>query len=101
MAHGDPGQATALLEESLMLFRDISDDSNVAIGLMYLALAALTRGDHERVQALSEESLELLQKAQDKQHIADCLGIMASAAGARGSAKRAARLWGAAEALRK
>jgi predicted ATPase/DNA-binding SARP family transcriptional activator/DNA-binding CsgD family transcriptional regulator/Flp pilus assembly protein TadD len=100
LAHGDPGQATALLDESLALFREIGDSSNIAISLMNSALAALTQGDHKRVQVLGEESLELLQKAQDKQHIADCLEIMASAAGARGSAKSAARLWGAAEALR-
>ena len=42
----------------------------------------------------------MLQKAQDKQHIADCLEIMAGGAGAQGQAHRAARLWGAAEALR-
>jgi predicted ATPase/DNA-binding CsgD family transcriptional regulator/Flp pilus assembly protein TadD len=101
LVHGDPEQATELLEESLALFRDIGDNSNVAIGLMYSALAALTRGDHERVQALSEESLKLLQKAQDKQHVADCLEIMAGGAGAQGQAHRAARLWGAAQTLRK
>jgi DNA-binding CsgD family transcriptional regulator len=100
LAHGDPGQAKALLDESLALFREIGDSSNIAVSLMNSALATLSKGDHGRVQALCEESLKLLQKAQDTQHIADCLGIMASAAGARGSAKRAARLWGAAEALR-
>jgi non-specific serine/threonine protein kinase len=100
LVHGDPEQATELLEDSLALFRDIGDSSNVAISLMYSALAALTRGDHERVRALSEESLKLLQKAEDKQHIADCLEIMAGGAGAQGQAHRAARLWGAAEALR-
>ena len=100
LVHGEPEKATALLDESLALFREIGDSSNIAISLMISALAALTQGDHGRVQALGGETLKLLQKAQDKQHIADCLGIMASAAGARGSAKRAARLWGAAEALR-
>ena len=100
LVHGDPEQAAALLEESLALFRDIGDSLNIAIGLMHSALAALTRGDLERVQALCEESLELLQKAEDKQHIADCLEIMAGGAGAQGRAQRAARLWGAAEALR-
>ncbi len=100
LVHGDPEQATVLLEESLNLFQDIGDSSNIAIGLMYSALAALPRGDHERVKALSEESLKLLQKGEDKQHIADCLEIMAGGAGAQGQAQRAARLWGAAEALR-
>jgi predicted ATPase/DNA-binding SARP family transcriptional activator/DNA-binding CsgD family transcriptional regulator len=100
LVHGEPEKATALLDESLALFREIGDSSNIAISLMISALAALTQGDHGRVQALGAESLKLLQKAQDTQHIADCLGIMASAAGAQGSAKRAARLCGAAEALR-
>jgi predicted ATPase/DNA-binding SARP family transcriptional activator/DNA-binding CsgD family transcriptional regulator/Flp pilus assembly protein TadD len=100
LVHGDPGQATELLEESRELFRDISDSSNVAISLMYSALAALAQGDHERVQALSEESLKLLQMAEDRQHIADYLEIMAGGAGAQGRMHRAARLWGAAQALR-
>ena len=100
LVHGDTEQATVLLDESLALFRGIGDSSNIAIGLMYSALAALTRGDHERVKALSEESLKLLQKVEDKQHIADCLEIMAGGAGAQGQAQRAARLWGAAEAMR-
>jgi predicted ATPase/DNA-binding CsgD family transcriptional regulator len=100
LVHGDPEQATALLDESLALFQEIGDSSNIAISLMYSALAALTQGDHERVRALSQESLKLLQKGEDKQHIPDCLEIMAGGAGAQGQAQRAARLWGAAEAMR-
>jgi predicted ATPase/DNA-binding SARP family transcriptional activator/DNA-binding CsgD family transcriptional regulator/Flp pilus assembly protein TadD len=100
LVHGDLEQATVLLEESLALFQEIGDRSNIAISLMYSALAALIRGDHERVRALSEESLKLLQIGEDKQHIADCLEIMAGGAGAQGRAQRAARLWGAAEAMR-
>jgi DNA-binding CsgD family transcriptional regulator len=100
LVHGDTEQATVLLEESLALFRDIGDSSNIAVGLMHSALAALTRGDHERVKTLSGESLKLLQKGEDKQHIADCLEVMAGGAGAQGRAQRAARLWGAAEAMR-
>jgi predicted ATPase/DNA-binding SARP family transcriptional activator/DNA-binding CsgD family transcriptional regulator/Tfp pilus assembly protein PilF len=100
LVHGDTEQATVLLEESLELFQEIGDSSNIAIGLMYSALAALAQGDHELVKALSKESLELLQKAEDKQHIPDCLEIMAGGAGAQGRAQRAARLWGAAEAMR-
>ncbi len=100
LVHGDTEQAAVLLEEGLALFRDIGDSSNIAIGLMHSALAALIQGDHERVKSLSQESLKLLQKAEDKQHIPDCLEIMAGEAGAQGQAQRAARLWGAAEAMR-
>jgi hypothetical protein len=52
LVHGDPGQATALLDESLALFREIGDSSNIAISLMNSALAALAQGDHGRVQVL-------------------------------------------------
>ncbi|CAN5658702.1 BTAD domain-containing putative transcriptional regulator [soil metagenome] len=100
LVHDNPEQATVLLEESLALFREIGDSSNIAIGLMYSALAALTEGDHARVQPLGQESLNLLQRAEDKQHMPDCLEIMAGGAAAQGLAQRAARLWGAAEAMR-
>jgi predicted ATPase/DNA-binding SARP family transcriptional activator/DNA-binding CsgD family transcriptional regulator len=100
LVHGDPEQATGVLDESLVLFREIGDNSNIAISLMHATLAALARGDHGRVRVLGEESLELLQRAGDRQHIADCLEIMAGGAGVRDRAHRAARLWGAAEALR-
>jgi DNA-binding CsgD family transcriptional regulator/Flp pilus assembly protein TadD len=100
LVHGNSEQATVLLDESLALFRDIDDSSNIAIGLMYSALAALTKSDYERVKVLSQESLALLQKAEDRQHIPDCLEIMAGGAAAQGRAQRAARLWGAAEAMR-
>jgi DNA-binding CsgD family transcriptional regulator len=100
LVHGDPEQAMVLLEESLALFQEIGDSSNIAIGLMYSALAALIKGENERVEALGQESLDLLQKAEDKQHIADCLEILAGGAGAQGRTQRAARLWGAAEAVR-
>jgi DNA-binding CsgD family transcriptional regulator len=100
LVHGDPEQATALLEESLGLFREIGDSQNIAIGLVHAALAALAGGDHGRVRVLVEEGLELLRKAGDRQHFADCLEIMAGSAGAGGMARKAARLWGAAGALR-
>ena len=100
LVHGDPEQATALLEESLGLFREIGDGQNIAIGLMHAALAALAEGDHGRVLVLVEEGLRLLRKAGDRQHFADCLEIIAGSAGAGGMARKAARLWGAAGALR-
>jgi predicted ATPase/DNA-binding SARP family transcriptional activator/DNA-binding CsgD family transcriptional regulator len=100
LVHGDPEQAAPLLEESLDLFREIGDGQNIAIGLVHAALAALAGGDHGRVRVLVEEGLGLLRKAGDRQHFADCLEIMAGSAGAGGLARKAARLWGAAGALR-
>jgi predicted ATPase/DNA-binding SARP family transcriptional activator/DNA-binding CsgD family transcriptional regulator len=100
LLHDDPERSTALLEESLALFREVGDDLDIAICLTNLALAALLEGDHERVTGLVVEGLGLIQKAGDKQRVADCLERMAGVAGARGQAPRAARLWGAAQALR-
>lgn len=100
LVHGDTEEATVLLEESLAQFRNIGDISNIAVGLVYSALAALTQGDHERARVLCKESLELLQKSENRQLIADCLEVLAAATAAQGRAQRAARLWGAAEALR-
>ncbi len=96
----DRSRTKLIAQTYLEVIREIGDGANIAIGLMYSALAALTKGDHERVKALSEESLDLLQRAEDRQHIPDCLEIMAGGAGAQGLARRAARLWGAAEAMR-
>ena len=42
----------------------------------------------------------MLHTTGDRQHIADCLEIMAGGTGAGGGARKAARLWGAAGALR-
>jgi predicted ATPase/DNA-binding SARP family transcriptional activator/DNA-binding CsgD family transcriptional regulator len=101
LVYGDRERATALLEESLALAREIGDTLDIALSLINLALAALVRGDHISVTSLVEESLVLLRNAGDRQLIADCLERLAAAAGVQGRAQRAARLWGAAQELRK
>ena len=56
---GDPTQATALLEESLALAREVRDDLRIGQTLANLGYAALLHGDYERARALSEEAIAL------------------------------------------
>jgi DNA-binding CsgD family transcriptional regulator len=100
LVYGDPGSATLLLEEALAKAQEVRDTLLIANVLINLAFAALIQEDHKRVKALIEESFTLLQKAGDKQLVAECLEKMAAMAGAQEKSERAARLWGAAEALR-
>jgi predicted ATPase/DNA-binding SARP family transcriptional activator/DNA-binding CsgD family transcriptional regulator len=100
LVYGDHRRATALLEESLVLFRDIEDSLDVAICLTNLGLAVLARGDHRRAATLLEESLSIARKVRSDRVIIDCLEAMVGVAGMRDQDHRAARLWGAAQALR-
>lgn len=71
--------------------------------LKNLAITALTQGDHRRAAALYAECLQLAREARDQWGIALGLDGLAGAAALRGdpsSVRLAARLYGAAEALR-
>ena len=93
-------RATALFEEALAKNQEVGDARGVAISLNNLGLASLMRADHERAGTLLEESLTILREEEDKQTVVECLEAMAGVAGARRQARRAARLWGVAQALR-
>jgi non-specific serine/threonine protein kinase len=97
---GDPQRARTLFEEALAKDREVGEAQGAAVSLINLALAALTLGDHGQATGLLLESLTLLRKVENKEIVIECLEAMAGAAGAGGQAQRAARLWGAAQALR-
>jgi predicted ATPase/DNA-binding CsgD family transcriptional regulator len=124
---GDLGQAVALLEESLDVFRELgarprvterqhgegsgdepveAPELSTAIDLVagqaqeYLWLAALEGGDRERAKALLEDEIRLSWELGNKPKISYCLLGLAAVAALRKQPARAARLWGAAEALR-
>jgi non-specific serine/threonine protein kinase len=71
-----------------------------AVCLTGLGVSALELGDSERAAALYEEDLRLLRRLRDKTGTSYGLRGMACVAALRGDATRAARLWGADEALR-
>jgi tetratricopeptide (TPR) repeat protein len=110
LRQGDYGDAIELLEESLTLRRETSDKWGIAASFGTLAWVALRQGDLKKATTLLAESLHLRRELEDVGGIAWCLEKLAEialTAGQRESSprrdedfRRAARLFGAAEALR-
>ena len=97
---GNDAEAVPLLERSLALFRELGDDRSLANSLANLGHSALALGDLERSTACFTESLEIRRALGNTLGIAECLEGFAALASASGRPRRAARLYGAAEALR-
>ena len=98
---GNHERAETLAGEVLTLSREKKGDPSMEAGsLLALGIAKMQGGDHERAGALLEESLMLLRELGFNRDVAECLEVMAEVAGGLGQDRRAARLWGAAEALR-
>jgi predicted ATPase/DNA-binding SARP family transcriptional activator len=105
-AQGDYEQAQRLYEESLAAHRRLGERFAVATVLGNLGAVALERGDPARARAHFAESLARFHELGDKDGIAECLEGLAVVAARLGEdegagARRAARLCGAAEALRR
>ncbi len=100
LLEGNLGRATELNEEAVELYRKRGRRGLLQIALDNLGWAALIRGDHQKAEALHEESLVLCRELGDKLIGLESIEGFACAAGAGGAAERAARLLGAAEALR-
>ena len=65
-----------------------------------LGYVALHQSDLARARALFIESLAAFRNYRSRRGVAECLAGLAAVALAQGDGTRAARLWGAAEALR-
>jgi predicted ATPase/DNA-binding SARP family transcriptional activator/DNA-binding CsgD family transcriptional regulator len=101
LAHGNDERATTLLEEAIAGSREVGDKGIVAFSLQGLGMAATLRGEPERAEALLKESLAIVvEQGISKADVAESLEGLAGAAVALGQHLRAARLWGAAGALR-
>ncbi len=101
---GDDTMAHLLLEESVTLARESGDPWSIAKSLAVLARVFAVQGDDTTARVFYEESLAM---ASDKWEIASSLEGLAGVVVAQGTvgaslaeALWAARLWGAAEALR-
>jgi predicted ATPase/class 3 adenylate cyclase len=92
--------AQSALEEALTYARAGDYHLTAAFALNVLGRIALRRGDLNGARALLEDSLRTLKEIGAKWHIAESLEDLAAVLGAQGQGSRAARLWGAAEALR-
>ena len=97
---GDFERSGALARGALTIYRELGDKRGISLCHIDLGFIELIRGNHERASALLEESLSVLRGSEDKFCLAYGIFGLAAVAAARGEPARAARLWGAAEALR-
>jgi non-specific serine/threonine protein kinase len=96
---GDHEKAKRLAERGLALSREVGERQTITAALYTLATLAQAEHDHERARELFEEGLKLSAELGNEADVAHCLEGLASIAGAEGTIVRAARLWGAEEAL--
>ncbi len=97
---GDCIQALKFYEQSLALRRQLNDKVGIARSLNHIGAAAFRQGDYTRCRQCLLEGLALQRTLGDKKGTADCLELLAWSEAIQGLASRAARLFGAAEALR-
>jgi predicted ATPase len=93
-------RATPAFEEALALGRDLHDAPHIAAAQFMLGHLDSLVGDVESAREHASESLALYTELEDDRSRARCLVILAAAAAGDGSFEEAARLLGAAEALR-
>lgn len=96
----DHAEARTLAEESLAIMRALGDRREVARTLAHLGAVAVDQEDHARARGLLAESLAIARELGDPRVVIDGLETSAYLAVAVGRPDRAARLQGAAEALR-
>jgi tetratricopeptide (TPR) repeat protein len=99
-AEGQLAEAKIFFEEALALQRELGDLAWTTIPLAALGRLATREGDTERAWSYHEESLRIRLETEDHLGISESLLGMGLLSAAIGSAARAARLFGAAEALR-
>jgi DNA-binding CsgD family transcriptional regulator len=100
LSQGDVVKAQALFEECLAFYRAQGYRSETAEALAVLGQVAAVQQDYATAFARYEEGLLLARKADFKCNVASCLEGLAGVRAALGERLQAARLWGAAEALR-
>jgi tetratricopeptide (TPR) repeat protein len=99
---GDRDRADALFAESVALLRELGGNQEVPVAevLASVGLTALDRGDYRRAGEVFTESLTIAGKAGARWVLGTLLEGMASVAVGQGQVECAARLFGAAQAVR-
>lgn len=98
---GDCDTARSLCEESLAMHREMGEKRNTALALHTLGAVALCQGDGRAGRSYCRESLLIYWEVGDRRGVADSLELLAAIAASLMEWERAARLLGAAEALRR
>lgn len=97
---GNHGRAIALNVEALSLLKDLEDTSMVTEVLSVSGRDTAYHGAYETAARFIEEGLLLARDLRNGYCVAHCLEGLAALATAKANGVRAARLWGAADALR-
>ncbi len=100
LRQGAPEEAAPLLQESLALYRRMGDRWSTAWALGGLGEVARLQDDALQAVAHLQSSLALYQQAGSRSEIPYPLEGLARTLAEQGQLQRAARLWGAAHALR-
>jgi predicted ATPase/DNA-binding CsgD family transcriptional regulator len=100
LSQGDALTARSLAEQGLALSREVGDRWSTGQLLSLLGGVAAHQEDPATARALYQESLALASRAGRKLAIASSLQGLAGVVAAQGEFTWAARLWGAAEAMR-
>jgi tetratricopeptide (TPR) repeat protein len=100
LCENDLGAAERLFEEAHRGFVVLQDENNAASTRASLGKLARLRGDHSTAGDLLREALTRSEALGNKQLMSDCLQELATLARSQGELERAARLWGAGQALR-
>ncbi|MGN6673712.1 MAG: tetratricopeptide repeat protein, partial [Thermomicrobiales bacterium] len=96
----DYARSIALSQEALAIFRELAEKPNIINALIHLGRAALAQGDQRQALVHFSDSLRLAQQIGDQRGIANNLEGLGRCALQGNQHSRAARLWGAAAALR-
>ncbi|HZU00201.1 MAG TPA: tetratricopeptide repeat protein [Ktedonobacteraceae bacterium] len=97
---GNYARARVVLEEGLALYRDLGLKRGIARVLFSLGRVAFSQGDYAKAEALHQEDLHLFKELDDKWLIALSLEELGAVVAMQGKPRWAARLVGAAAALR-
>src|SRR5260370_10892562 len=118
LQQGNETAAYALLEESLLLRREVGDRLKIRWGLYCLGWVAFARWDDAAARLMYKELLSILRRLDDRELLATCLEGWGSVVASQGAVERpqgdplvgkqpweaatqwAVRLWGMAEAFR-
>jgi DNA-binding CsgD family transcriptional regulator len=96
----DYARSLAFFEESLAAFRTLEDARGISRCLISFGMVSIMAHDYEAAESVAWQGLESARELGDKPGTSFALLVAAALAGVRGDPARAARLWGAAEALR-
>lgn len=100
LQQGDYALAQKRYEAALAIYQELEDKPNVATMNSYVGATLFGRGDTERAIGLYKESLLLARDLKDYWGLTWGVERLAEVAEKQGQLERAARLWGAADALR-